>query len=108
MDPDLYLQEVSITLIKTSDFEERTDLYQGNGGTLDPARWRATDAEYQAILFFQTAGETDYSVDGRANFVVINDLSKAEGTDRKFLIYRWEDLGAPTAKPAPTTHVPAL
>jgi hypothetical protein len=44
-------------------------------------------------------------VDGRAAFVVIEDLTKQSGDDRKFLLYHWEDLG--TFKPAVAGPVPA-
>jgi hypothetical protein len=93
---ELWLQSITITLDRTAtEWVERADLYisEANPEGLDPAKWKATEAEYHADVLFNTAGETDYRVDGRANFVVIEDLTKPEGTDRKFLIYRWEDLG---------------
>jgi hypothetical protein len=38
--------------------------------------------------------DTDYRVDGRANFVVIENRTKQLGEAHKFLLYRWEDLGS--------------
>jgi len=93
---ELWLNSITITLDRTaSEWGERSDLYRSDANPegLDPAKWKATEAEYHADVFFETQGETDYRVNGRANFVVIEDLTKPSGTDRKFLIYRWEDLG---------------
>jgi len=92
----LWLQSISITLTQTNPFAERSDLYQSptNPDGLDPNVWKAIESVYVANLFFDTQTTTDYRVDGRANFVVIENLAKASGEDRKFLIYRWEDLGA--------------
>jgi hypothetical protein len=99
---DLWLVSIDIQLQPQTEWTDRPDLYvsEENPTGLDPARWRATEAAHNAQVFFKMSGQTDYSVDGRANFVVIEDLTKAAGTDRKFLIYRWEDLGSNT-KPAP-------
>jgi hypothetical protein len=93
---ELWLESISITLDRTAaEWTERTDLYRSdaNPAGLDPAKWKATEAEYHADVLFNTVGNTDYRVDGRANFVVIEDLQRATGAAHKFLIYRWEDLG---------------
>jgi hypothetical protein len=97
---DLWLQSVDITLTPQGEFTERADLYQSpsNPQGLDPAHWTATEATYGTYVFFQLAGSTDYQVNGRANYVVIEDKTKANGDPGKWLIYRWEDLG--TAKPS--------
>jgi hypothetical protein len=94
-----WLQSVTISLTPEMDFIERTDLYTTADppGTLDPTRWRAEVANYGTNVFFQLQGETDYQVTGRANFTVINDLTKQVGDAGKFQILRWEDLG--TSKP---------
>ena len=102
--PEHWLQSVDITLTPTREFVERPDLYRSdsNPGGLDPGKWSATEAIYTTYVFFQLAGDTDYRVDGRANFVVIEDKTKTNGDPGKWLIYRWEDLGGPTPKPAVT------
>jgi hypothetical protein len=93
---ELWLNSITITLARTATaWLERTDLYMSaaNPAGLDPVRWRATEAEHHADVFFETAGDTDYRVDGRVNFVVIEDLAKQAGYMHRLLIYRWEDLG---------------
>jgi hypothetical protein len=91
-----WLQAVNITLTLEAAFVERTDLYTTAmpPGPLDPARWIARSANYGTDVFFQMQGETDYQVSGRANFTVIEDRNKMPGEPCKFLLYRWEDLGA--------------
>ena len=98
----LWLQSVTITLTKQESFAERTELYTTNGGSLDQAIWRAKDARYTTFVFFDLAG-TDYKVEGEANFVVIEDLTKVVGDTGKFLLYIWEDIDTgPAAKPTAT------
>jgi len=108
---ELWLQSITITLQQNNPFAERPDLYKSptNPDGLDSNVWKATESVYQANLLFDTQSPTDYRVDGKANFVVIENLTKASGEDRKFLIYRWEDLGTnkPAAAPA-ANAVPAL
>lgn len=89
------LQTVDISLIPQTEFVERADLYRSvsNPGGLDSVHWRATEATYGAYVIFQLAGSTDYQIDGRANFVVIEDKTKLRANDPgKWLLYRWEDL----------------
>jgi hypothetical protein len=107
---DLWLQSITITLTPTASFTERPDLYKSptNPDGLDSNVWKAQECNYHAVLFFDTQSTTDYRVDGRANFVVIENLSKASGEDRKFLIYRWEDLGTSKPAVAVANTVPAL
>ena len=98
---DLWLQAMTITLTKQEPFAVREDLYSvdhGDDGKLDPDIWRVTDARYSTYVFFDLVG-TDYKVEGEANFVVIEDLTKVVGDPGKFLIYIWEDIST-TAKPA--------
>jgi len=93
---ELWLNAITITLDQVAaSWVERTDLYRSevNPLGLDPFHWRATEAEYHADVLWATQGYTDYRVNGYTNFVVIEDLQKPAGTARKFLIYRWEDLG---------------
>ena len=111
VNPDLWLSSITINLTPNRDFTERADLLgppanPGNPEGLDSDRWRVTEAQYHAQLLFDTQSESDFSVDGQANFIVINDLTKAVGENRKFLIYRWEDLGG-ASKPVSGT-VPAI
>ena len=40
-------------------------------------------------------GQTDYLVNGQANFVAIEDLAKPSCEPGRFLIYVWEDLRSP-------------
>ncbi|UCE02047.1 MAG: hypothetical protein JSW67_12405 [Candidatus Latescibacterota bacterium] len=102
--PQFWLESVTITLTAQANFTERTDLYTTNGGDLDPTIWRARDARYNTNVFFGMAGETDFQVEGEANFVIIEDLTKAEDDfNGKFLLYIWEDFQTPAkaeAEPA--------
>jgi hypothetical protein len=97
-----WLVSIDIQLTPQGDFAEQP-IYYGppvnDHEGLDPARWKATEGVYGTYVFFQTQGATHYQVNGRASFVVINDLTKTVGQDRKFLIFRWFDLGneKPTA-----------
>ncbi len=105
--PELWLQEVAITLTPLENFTERVDLYSENGGfdgKLDPMIWRVKDARYSTYVFFDFTG-TDYKVDGEANFVVIEDLTKDIGDAGKFLIYIWEDIYGPFLRQAGITGV---
>ncbi len=95
---DLWLQSIDITLTLQGSFTERTDLYSSDGGAdglLDRNVWKATSALYSTDVFFAMAGEVDYQVTGQADFVIVEDLAKSDGEDGQFLIYIWEDLGAP-------------
>jgi len=97
---DLWMQALTITLTKQENFAPREDLYSvtEGDGKLDRNIWRVTDARYSTYVFFDLTG-TDYKVEGYANFVVLEDLTKVVGDPGKFLIYIWEDLLG-TAKPA--------
>jgi len=92
--PAIWLQNLTITLTLEGEFTERTDLYTAQGGYLDRAKWKATAATYSAFILFELAGDTDYRVEGRANFVVLEDLEKPIGDAGKFLLLIWEDLGS--------------
>jgi hypothetical protein len=109
--PELWLSSITISLTPKGAFAERPDLYKSpaNPDGLDSNVWKAQEAQYTADLLFDTQGPNDFRVNGNANFVVIENLTKASGDDRKFLIYRWEDLGA-SGKPVATAAnaVPAL
>lgn len=98
VDPNLWLASIDIHLELQTEWSERVDLYRSgtNPNGLDPAHYKVTDAQYHTYVLFTTQGPTSYQVNGRANFVVVENLRKAVGEDRKFLIYRWEDLGALT------------
>jgi hypothetical protein len=94
---ELWGPAIDIHLTLLAPFQERTDLYSQNGGAdgkLDPARWRATDARYGTYVYWDMPGQTDYLVNGQANFVVIEDLAKQSCAPGRFLIYFWEDLGS--------------
>ena len=94
--PDLWLQSIALTLTPLESFVERPDLYSADGGAdgrLDPQRWRATDATYATYFLLDLAG-TDYKVEGEANFVVIEDLTKHGSEAGRFLLYEWEDICA--------------
>jgi hypothetical protein len=93
--PELWLAAIAILLDPWTDWTERWDLYRSdtNPGGLDPNRWRATEAQFHAYLYFDMMGETDYVVNGLCAFVVLEDLRKKPGLDRKFLIDQWKDLG---------------
>lgn len=100
---DLWLESVSINLSQQASFAERTDLYSSDGGAdglLDPSIWRAFGATYSTDVFFAMAGELDYQVNGLADFVVIEDLTKNVGEPGRFLLFIWEDLGSPAFRNA--------
>lgn len=102
---DLWLVSVDIQLTPRTNFADAPNFYYNadtNPTGFHPENFAVTQTDYVASVFFQTQGETQYRVDGAANFVVVNDLAKAVGEDGKFLIWRWEDLGAakPSATPA--------
>jgi hypothetical protein len=92
---EYWLQSISMSLTPIRAFEVRTGLGL-------PPKWKAWEGQYHPNITFDLQGPTDYNVDGRANFLVIEDTELATGTEGKFLIYRWEDLGAfkPAANPA--------
>ena len=94
--PELWLQAIHIVLSPAGSWTERPDLYQSpsNPDGLDPVRWRVTEAQYHASIFWDTQSQTDYRVDGRQNFIVVDDLTKSTGESGKFALYRWEDLGS--------------
>ena len=92
---DLWLSSVAIHLTATRPFQERPDLYSadhGADGKLDPEDWKASDAQYNTDVLFDTQSDVDYQVRGDANFVVIEDLTKHVGEGGKFLLYIWEEL----------------
>jgi hypothetical protein len=103
--PERWLVSVDITLTGATSFDERPQ-YRFNEATnpegLRVEAWDVTGADYNATVFFETQGDTDYRVEGRAEFVVARDLSKAATAPGAWLIYRWFDLGAakPSAGPA--------
>ena len=100
-----WLVSVDITLTGASSFDDRPQ-YIFNPGTnpegLHLEDWDVTGADYSATVFFETQGDTDYRVEGRAEFVVARDKAKAFNAPGAWLIYRWTDLGAakPSAGPA--------
>ncbi len=96
---DLWLVSIDIQLTPQTEWTERPDLYRSasNPTGVDPGKWRVMEASYHAYVFFKTQGLTDYMVNGRENFVVVENLRKQPGEARKFLIYWWEDLGSVAA-----------
>jgi hypothetical protein len=105
---DLWLDGVNSSLYPLTDFRERVDLYsanQGQDGKLDPNIWKAMDALYGTDVFFETQGDIDFLVAARANFVVLEDLTKPAGAEGKFLLYIWEDLPPPKKAGARPTAV---
>ncbi len=94
---ELWLVSVDITLTARDGFRDATTYYYDP--TTNPTGFHREDfavsqTDYAASVFFQTHGETQYRVDGSQYFVVVNDLAKLPGDEGKFLLYRWEDLGA--------------
>ena len=104
---EYWLTSISITLTLSTPFTERTDLYQSaqNPTGLPADKWKATDAIYATDDLFDTQGRLDFQVTGRANFVVVEDLTKTIGDPGKFLILQWNDLGA--NKPSPSGELPS-
>ena len=93
---DLSSGAIEIQLEPQTAWAERPDLYrsESNPAGLDPAHWRVSEAQYHCYVFWDTQGWAAYQVNGRQNFVVIEDLRLGIGAERKFLLYRWEDLGS--------------
>lgn len=107
---ELWLVSITINLSRTTaTWGERTDLYKTptNPDGIDATKWLASEAEYHADILLETQGETDYRVDGRMNFILLEDRAKTRGEARKFLIYRCEDLEPPPAGPTPAGVNPA-
>ena len=104
LDPDLWLEVLDVTLTPLIAFAERPDLYTAANpqGALDSSRWIARGATYATRARFELHGPTDYFVEGRAYFVVLEDRTKQIGEAGKFLLYRWEDMGQiPVGSDAP-------
>jgi hypothetical protein len=93
---EYWLVSITINLTPIGSFTERPDLYRSpaNPDGVDAERWRAIEAQYQAIIFFDTQGTTDFRVDGKESFVVLDLRQRLEGVPGKYCLYRWEDLGA--------------
>jgi len=105
---EIWLTSISITLTKNTEFTEAFDLYYDE--TLNPTglkrdKWKASEAIYATDVLFDTQGDLDFQVTGKANFVVIEDLTKSVGEAGKFLILQWNDLGA--GKPSPAAQMPS-
>jgi hypothetical protein len=83
---DYWPQNIRMTLTLVKPVQELTDLAL-------PSPWRVWDCELRAQVVWDLAGPTDYSIDGRARFIVIEDRTLPASSHGKFLIYRWEDLG---------------
>lgn len=111
---ELWMTSIDASFVQMSPFVDRPDLYRdplGNRPGLDPSRWRAHAAEFATIAFFETQGETDYRVDARVLFVVIEDLAPGAGPAKKFRLYRWEEwtsAGASTAETRSWSSVKSL
>ena len=95
LDPGLWLASVSINLTPAQLFAERPEFYRSATNTegLDPARWKAWGADYNAEVLFDTQSDLDFLIMGRAWFVVAEDLAKPFGEPGRFTLYRWQDLG---------------
>jgi len=87
---ELWLVSVDIVLIGATSWED----LPGSGGEL-------VHAFYNATVYFETAGQVDFRVESRQEFVVKIDRSQAYCTGRRFLLYRWIDLGTPGQPAAP-------
>jgi hypothetical protein len=84
---EYWLHSISMSLTPVHTFSERTGLGL-------PPKWKVWEGQYHPHIIFDLQGRTDFAVDGRANFLVIEDTEVPTGIEGKFLIYRWEDLGA--------------
>jgi len=91
---DLWVQSIEASFTIASAFVERPDLYATAQppGVVDPQRWIARSARFQADAFFQLRGETDFAPSGAAEFVVLEDRTKSAGDAAKFVLHRWEEL----------------
>lgn len=112
--PELWMTSIDASFVQTSPFVDRPDLYRdplGNRHGLDPSRWRAHAAEFATTAFFDTQGDTDYRVNARVFFVVVEDLARGAGPAKKFRLYRWEEstpAGASTAEARSWTDIKQL
>ena len=102
---DVLFRDAKFAVERLGGFDDRPQyLYDQftNPEGLHAEAWDVTGADYNATVFFETQGDTDYRVEGRAEFVVARDKSKAVDAPGAWLIYRWTDLGAakPSAAPA--------
>ena len=105
---EFWLTSITITLTRSTPFTERTDLYfdaTNNPTGLSKDKWYVSDAIFATDVLFDTQGDLDFQVTGRANFVVVEDLTKTIGDAGKFLILQWNDLG--TNKPSPVAEMPS-
>lgn len=97
---ELWLVSVDAVLTPHSSWDERAQYYRhpvANPDGVDPVRWQVTGADFSHTVFFETQGDTDYRVEGRNEFVVLEDLALQVGEPRKFLLYRWNDRGSDAA-----------
>lgn len=94
---------VHTVLTPTQPFAERPEYYYStsNPSGLDPMRWKAWGAVFDTDGLFETGGDTDYCVAGRAWFVVAQDLTKSPGDANAFQLYVWHDLGSPSTHGEP-------
>lgn len=96
--PDaLWIESININLSLQTNFTERHTLYSkdnGKDGLLDPRIWKTHATTYSTDVFFAMAGELDYQVNGFADFVIIEDLTKSDNEPDRFLLFIWEDLGS--------------
>ena len=83
------LQSASVATTLLRPFEARTDL------GLDPNIWRAWESPYVTASLFDLQGPTDYQVESRASYVIVEDLAIAPGSEGKFRIYLQEDIAVP-------------
>jgi len=85
---------IPLIVRESPSWTERTELYRSasNPQGLDRERWRATGAAAQSECFVETLTDTDYRIQSRSEFVVIEDRAKPLGAERKFLLFRWLDL----------------
>jgi hypothetical protein len=89
-------QTIVVSVVQLEAFGERPDLYSVDGGLdgkLDPRRWHAVDARYSGTVLLRLA-DLDYKIEGEANFVVIQDLTKHPGDSGTFFLYLWEEICA--------------
>jgi hypothetical protein len=84
--PELWLFSIDVSLISDAAWEPVPGTNQFRG-------------TYDAELFVETQGDTDYRITGRQEFVVQVDPEKQIGNPGKFLLIHWTDFGTPGAPP---------
>lgn len=87
---DLWLQSIDIALARSGEWVEFSD------ATGDFAA-----AVYEASLFVETQGDTDFRIDDRELFTIKIEPALPDSAAGKYLLYRWMDVRPPPEREWP-------